>query len=103
MPAKKCKVKTTGKIGNTTLPFTEDEKASKGVVLIPNAKVTNVATLSKNTLDRLIEKEEKLIYTVELSYSDWEDYEKYEYPSYYEIAVTQKSPLNLTIRAVSGN
>lgn len=94
LPAKNFKIKTTGKIGNTVLPYTETEN-NEGIVLIQNTKVTNSATIGKSTIKRLVEKEEKLIYTIELSYSDWENYKDYNYPSRFEIYVLSKSPLEL--------
>ena len=97
LPAKNFKIKTIGKIGDTILPHTVAEK-KEGVRLIPQNEVVNTATISKNTIHKLVEKGEKLIYKVEFFYTDWDDYKEYNYSSYFEVYVIKKSPLNLGIR-----
>lgn len=96
LPAKNVRIKTTGKIGNTVLPYTESDQ-KEGIILIQNVKVTNTATISKDVLNKMIQEDEKLIYTVELSFSDWDNHD-YGYASKFEIYVTNKEPLTLSTR-----
>jgi len=102
LPAKNLKIKTTGKLGNTILPHTEG-KNSDGVHIIPNAKYLNEATIGIDIIRKMIEDKTKLIYTVELSYADWENYTQYSYPLFFEIYVTKKEPLNLGVKPLSEN
>jgi len=100
LPAKNLKISVRGKIGNTILPYIENdpERDKQGVVLIQDTQATNKATISKSVLDRVVKNDQDLTYTVGLSYSDWEEYEKYSYSSTYEIYVTRKEPLTLGTR-----
>ena len=98
LPAKDFKVKTAGKLGNTTLPHTEDSKA--GGILVQNVGAVNTTTISKEIIKKLVEEEERLIYTVQLSYSDWEDYEKYDYKNMYEIYLISKKPFKLGAKII---
>lgn len=99
LPAKNVKILTVGKIGNTILPRTEaDEK--EGITLAPHMKVTNSANFGRDVLVRLVEKGERLVFSVQLSYSDLEDYELQDYTSYYEIAVVKKDPLALALNII---
>ncbi|MBL7205493.1 MAG: hypothetical protein ISS63_14385 [Desulfobacteraceae bacterium] len=100
LPAKNLKISVRGKLGNTILPYTENdtEAGDRGVVLIQDAQVTNKATISKSVIDKLVKHDQKLTYTIGLSYSDWEEYEQYGYSSIYEIYVKGKEPLSLETR-----
>lgn len=95
LPAKNFKIKTIGKLGDTILPHTDDGK-KEGVRIIQQNEVINTATISKNIIQKLVEGREKLIYKVELFYTDWDDYKEYNYSSCFEVFVTKKSPLNLS-------
>lgn len=83
LPAKNFKIKNIGKIGNTILSY-EKAKEDKGVTLIPPNILINTAIIDDNVIRRLVENKEKLIFKVELFYSDWDDYKKYNYSSYFE-------------------
>ena len=98
LPAKDVKIKVRGKIGNTTLPYTETETGltEEGIVLLPKAKVFNRPKIGKRTIERMVAKE-RLIYTIQLSFTDWEDYKPYSYSVRYEVSVTKKSPLLLRV------
>jgi hypothetical protein len=96
LPAKNFKIKNIGKIGNTILSY-EKAKEDKGVTLIPPNVLINTATIDDNVIRRLVENKEKLIFKVELFYSDWDDYKKYNYSSYFEVLVITKNPLNLGV------
>ena len=98
-PAKNSRISTKGKIGNTVLPYTESE-GDAGVTIFPGVKVFNIVVVSKGTLDRLVLEKERLIYTVDLSYTDWEGHHKYENPQSFQVKVSEKDPLNLKIGLV---
>ncbi|MCK4377462.1 MAG: hypothetical protein KAV97_04525 [Actinomycetia bacterium] len=94
LPAKNFKIKTIGKIGNIILPHEEDKKNEGGTIL-PQQVLINTAIIGKDVIDGLVERKEKLRYEVELFYSDWENYQQYNYSSYFDIFVINKNPLHL--------
>ena len=98
LPAKDFKIKTIGKLGNTTLPHTEDSKA--GGILVQNVVGVNTTTISKEIIKKVVEEGVKLVYTVQLSYSDWEDYETYDYGNMYEIYLMSKTPFKLGAKMI---
>jgi len=99
LPAKNFKIKNIGKIGDTILSY-KKAKEGKGVTLIPTNVLINTANIDNKVIHRLVENKEKLIFKIELFYSDWDDYKEYNYSSYFEVIVIKKSPLNLGIRMV---
>lgn len=98
LPAKDFKIKTIGKLGNTTLPYTDHPKA--GGIFVQNAVGVNTTTINKDVIKKLVEEKERLLYTVQLSYSDWEDYEKYDYENRIEIYLISKKPFKLGAKMV---
>lgn len=100
LPAKNLKTLVRGKLGDTNLAYTEKNKDKPGVVLIQNAEVTNRARISKSTLETLLKKKKRLIYTVKISYTDWEEYNNYDYSTSYEVTMIRKEPLTLKVIAV---
>jgi hypothetical protein len=96
LPAKDFKFKILGKLGNTTLPHTEPE-IDKGIHFIQRAKLQNIANIGRNEIVRLVEGKEKLTYTVEISYSDWEGYEYFYYQTRYQVLAVSKEPLELAV------
>ena len=100
LPAKNVRIVTHGKIGNTTMSFTKSENISKGIIMVQNVTYTSIVTIGKEALIRL-HKGEKLIYNVEISYTDFEEYEKYEYPQFFEVQIIQDSPVNIKVFPIS--
>jgi hypothetical protein len=101
LPAKNFKIKPQLKIGNTILPHSEQDENYQGTILIPKVKANNYARINKDTLNRMIQTKERLIYTIEIFYSDWEDYQKYAYKCEYEIKILKKEPLHLAVYNLS--
>jgi hypothetical protein len=97
LPVKDFESKPIGKLGNTTLPFTDPETGEKGIKLIQWGKVQNVSQLGRNEIVRLVDGKEKLVYTVDISYSDWEGYESFNYQTSFQVVVVFKEPLTLAI------
>jgi len=101
LPAKNALIMTRGKLGDTNLPFREP-KANEGVTLIQNTKYTNETIIGREVLDKMLtNKDLRLIYRIEISYTDWENYNQYNYPSYFEVLIINKEPLNLVVRLLS--
>ena len=95
LPAKNVKVLSKLKIGNTTLPFTERE-LSEGFVLLQGGTASNRATISKQTLDKMLDGEQ-LILSVDMHYTDWEEEILTTYTSSYEVQIRSKNPLDLAV------
>ena len=97
LPAKNFKLKVIGKLGKITLPHKESfEESNEGVVLVQGATTFNTPTIGKNVIEALVQKKERLFYTFDFSYSDWEEYEYYSYSVIYEVFVKQKEPLDFS-------
>ena len=89
-----------GKLGDTTLSHTERNDSGKGIILFPGVKGANTSTISKDVLDRLVVKGERLIYTIDLEYTDWEEARRFKYPQVFEVLVRQKEPLALDVTVI---
>jgi len=104
LPAKQLRMKTVGKFGNTTLPFREDNTNESGAVIVPGMSFSNTARISKKLLTSLLNKSsERLVYTVAISYRDWDDINEYKYNQEFEVEAIQREPLRLTFSLRSGN
>jgi len=102
IPAKNVKIDVTGKLGNTILPRIEPS-SDEGVVVPPHAKFSNLTSIGKNELKRLVDGGEKLIYSIKISYSDFEGYKSQEYTSYYELELVGKDPPAFLVHPVARN
>jgi hypothetical protein len=92
LPARNFKIDTIGKIDNTTLSHKETKRSS-GSTVFPQQILINKAIINKDLIKDVVENKKRLRYKVEISYSDWKNYQKYNYSSYYEFVVDNKSPL----------
>jgi len=92
LPAKNFKIDTIGKIGNITLSHEETNK-SGGSTVFPQQILINTANINKELIKDIVENKKRLRYKVEISYSDWKNYQKYNYSSYFEVVVANKNPL----------
>lgn len=99
LPAKNVHFEPHGKIGNTTLPFTDEYNKANGIRLLPNTKATNQAVIGADVLGRM-KKGEKLFYDVNIKYKDWEGYEEHSYMQRFEVVITSEKPLNLVVKFV---
>ena len=102
IPAKNVKVDVTGKLGNTILPRIEPS-SDEGVVVPPHAKFSNLVSIGRGDLKRLVEGGGKLIYSIKISYSDFEGYKSQEYTSYYEFELVGKDPPTFLVHPVPRN
>jgi len=92
LPAKNFKINTIGKMDNITLSH-EETKKSRGGSIFPQQILINTANINKDLIKNLVENKKRLRYKIELSYSDWKNYQKYNYSSYFEVVVVNKNPL----------
>ena len=92
LPAKNFKIDTIGKIDNITLSHKEVKK-SAGSNVFPQQILINKANINKDLIKDVVENKKRLRYKVKISYSDWKNYQEYEYLSYYEFVVDNKNPL----------
>jgi len=99
LPVKNFKIKPLLKIGDTILPY--EDVDYKGTGLVQKAKVKNTAIVRKDIIGRMLKTKEKLIWSIQMTYSDWENYETYSSESSYEIRVTTTEPLNVTVLSLS--
>jgi archaellum component FlaF (FlaF/FlaG flagellin family) len=97
-PAKNLTVEVRGRMGNTVLPYNEYPN-KMGTILFPGASGTSTVKIGKGQLDQLIAGRDRLIYTVKLSYTDWEGNKKYSLEQKFEVAVSAKEPLTLRVFA----
>ena len=102
LPAKNFQIKVIGKLGETTLANRQVfDESHEGVVLVQGAKTFNTPTISKNTIETLVQKKERLFYTLDFSYSDWEEYEHYSYSTIFEVSVNLRTkPLDFAFTLV---
>lgn len=101
LPAKNFKIKVSGKLGKTTLASRQSfDKDHEGIILVQSAKTFNTHTINKKIIDTLVQKKERLFYTFDLSYSDWEEYKHYAHSVIYEIYVTEKEPLQFGVAVI---
>lgn len=98
-PVKNFRIKVIGKIGDVILPYKKFEEKG-GIMMLPQNTAVNNVNISKDILDKLLEKKERLIYKVEFFYTDWNDSKEYNYSSYFEIVINNKSPLNLAVHLI---
>ena len=99
LPAKKFRIKVIGKMGDVILPHKKYEEKG-GIIMLPQNTAVNTVNISKDILDKLLEKKERLIYKVEFFYTDWNESKEYNYSSCFEVVIIQKSPLNLVVRLI---
>ncbi len=99
LAAKKLKIKTIGKIGDTILPIKVTDNSGCSMIL-PNMPLINQAFVNKEFLDRLVNDKERLIFKTEITYTDLEGYENYKNTEYFEILLTSKNPLNVRVSAL---
>ena len=92
LPAKNFKIDTIGKIDDITLSHKETKKSS-GSTVFPQQILINTANINKNLINDIVKNKKRLRYKVEISYSDWKNYQKYNYSSYYEVVIANKKPL----------
>lgn len=102
LPAKNVKISNKGKIGNTYLAFTKDPSVDLCVVMIQGVKYSNQVKISKDVLARMTNEKERLIYHMELSYSDFEGYGNYSYSQFFEAKVSKRKPFTVSILPISG-
>lgn len=100
LPAKNVKISVRGKIGNTTLSFTENENLSKGIIMIQNTKYSNAPQIGKSILLRM-KNNEKLFYKVSISFTDFEEYQAYQYDQFFEVRIITEKPLELGVYPIS--
>ena len=100
LPAKDFRIKVIGKIGDVILPHKQFEEKG-GIIMLPQNTAVNTVNISKDILDKLLEKKERLIYKIEFFYTDWNDSKEYNYSSYFEVFINQESPLNLGVQLIS--
>ena len=91
LPAKNFKIDTIRKIDNITLSHEEAKKG--GNTVFPQQILINTANIDKDLIKDIVENKKKLRYKVEISYSDWKNYQKYKYSSYFEVVVANNNPL----------
>lgn len=99
LPAKNVKISVRGKIGNTTLPFTENENVAQGVVMVQDTKYSNTVNFHKEILARM--KAERLIYKISLSYADFENYQSYQHDQFFEVRIQSESPFQFGVFPIS--
>lgn len=97
LPAKNFIAKTTAKVGNTTLPYTEKDNKYQGAILVQGASSTSSITVEKAYLDRVVINKEKLIIDVDISYTDWEEYNDYNYNVKFQVKPTSIDPFTVSI------
>lgn len=95
LPAKNFKINTIGKKDNTVLSH-EEPKESEGGTIFPQQTLINTANINKDLIHDLVENKKRLKYKIEISYSDWKNYQKYNYSSYFEVIVANKNPFVLS-------
>lgn len=100
LPAKNFKIDTVGKIGNTILSH-EEKKRISGSTVFPQQILINTANIDKDLIEKIIKNKKRLRYKVEISYSDWKNYQKYNYSSYYEFVVANKNPFAFSFQSSS--
>ena len=77
--------------------------SNEGVILPPQTKFANQASIGKDYLRRIVEGGEKLIYSMKISYSDLERYDSKEYTSYYEVKLVEKDPPTFNVQLAAKN
>lgn len=95
LPAKNFKINTIGKKDNTILSH-EEPKENEGGTIFPQQILINTANINKDLIHDLVENKKRLRYKIEISYSDWKKYQKYNYSSYFEVIVANKNPFVLS-------
>jgi hypothetical protein len=102
LPAKNVILNVKGMIGKTVLPKVESEP-NDGIVLIQDTEVTNTRTIDDRVLHRLVHEEEELVFTIDINYTDWEEFDNYSFSNKYKITVESKDPLKLSTTLIPSN
>jgi hypothetical protein len=97
LPAKNVFIKPSGKIGVMNIA-TEESNDKMGIVLVQKAKQIISVTISKEDVEKMLISKEKCFYTLEINYSDWKNYNKYNYKTSFEISIANKEPLILMVK-----
>jgi hypothetical protein len=93
LPAKTVNVDVTGKIGNVILPRNEST-LHEDTIIPPHVKFFNLANLSKDYLKEIVERGVPILFSIKISYSDFEGYKSQEYTTYYKLIPISKDPPN---------
>lgn len=94
LPAKNLRVTVSGFIGDERLPIENNADSSVNFVL-PGAESKKYVIISKDLLNRVAYKKERLIYKVEVKYTDLENYQKYSDVQYYELRLINMNPFEV--------